>query len=385
MNFSRFKLPKLTPPMREVVVLPDQRFFLRVVDLVNDPEAGPVREQLELALEGLAPFPLAQMWWGYWTQPDCDHALIFATYQKRFSAEETEAWPEAEWVGPRLACLLGTGTPETDTTWLLSSAEGLTAVHFGDDSGVPTEVRTMEVPEDADEPTVAQARDALVKACGGSREVQEVERTLIQAGTPGTDELIMGVRETRGARVSLARAQELDVRDNDELQARRRARVRDRWMWRGMVAAVVAIAFAGVAEVALWGLNRWLDGMHQQVAAQTPLVNEIETADRLANRIDELRTQRLRPFEMIAIADGPRPEAIVFLRTEATGLYSLEIEAETNDAPSINAYVAALKALSQTEGVDILNLDQRGSRSTVRVLVRFNYDAFQSPTEEESA
>jgi hypothetical protein len=156
-------------------------------------------------------------------------------------------------------------------------------------------------------------------------------------------------------------------------------------MWRGMVAAVVAIAFAGVAEVALWGLNRWLDGMHQQVAAQTPLVNEIETADRLANRIDELRTQRLRPFEMIAIADGPRPEAIVFLRTEATGLYSLEIEAETNDAPSINAYVAALKALSQTEGVDILNLDQRGSRSTVRVLVRFNYDAFQSPTEEESA
>ena len=119
--------------------------------------------------------------------------------------------------------------------------------------------------------------------------------------------------------------------------------------------------------------------------AQTPIVAEIETADRLANRIDELRTQRLRPFEMIAIADGPRPETIIFLRTAATGLYSLEIEAETNEAAAINAYVDQLEQLGQTEGVDILNLDTRGSTSTVRLLVRFNYDAFRNaanpPTE----
>ncbi len=109
---------------------------------------------------------------------------------------------------------------------------------------------------------------------------------------------------------------------------------------------------------------------------QTPLVNEIETADRLANRIEELKTKRLRPFEMIAVVDGPRPESIVFLRTAATGLYSLEIEAVTDNPNDINVYISALADLPSTESVEMLNLDSRGSQSTMRLLVVFRAEAF---------
>ncbi len=360
--------------------MPDQRFFWRSVELVDDVDVGTPREQVELALEGMAPFPLAQMWWGFWTQAGSDHALVFAAYKKRFTLEETAEWAEAEWVGPQLACLLAEAKPAAASSWILRSVDGLTVIHFGDDSGVPTFARTIELEEDVSEKATAQARDELLRQCGGSKDVRDLSAQPIQAGLPGTDELLFG-DEAKPSRVPLQRAQDLDVRDNEELVARRRGRLRDRWMWRSMIAAVLVIALTAIAEISLWGVNRWLDALHTQVRVQTPVVNEIETADRLANRIDELHTQRLRPFEMIAIADGPRPETIVFLRTEATGLYSLEVEAETNEAPAITAYVDQLNQLGQTEGVEILNLDTRGARSTVRLLIRFTFDAFQTTAE----
>lgn len=371
---------------REVVALPDHRFFVRSVALVRDAESGSIREQLELALEGMAPFPVSQMLWGYWTTPESSHALVFAAYRKRFTAEEMEAWGDAEWVGPRLAALLADAKPAAATTVVLRSEEGLTAVHFGDESGVPTLVRSAVVESEADDATWQRTEDDLLRACGGSKAVRRLPAPAVAAGLPGTDELVVQI-EDRSAKIAIAQAQDLDVRDHEDLVARRRARIRDTWMWRSLVAALLIVGFTGLAEIGLWGANYWRDALHRQVQLQAPIVNEIETADRLANRIDELRTKRLRPFEMIAIVDQPRPETIIFLRTAATGLYSMEIEAETNDAQAINAYVSALQVLGATEGVEILNLDQRGSLSSVRLLVRFTSSAFdvRAPEEEVSA
>lgn len=379
------KLPKFTSRPRDVVVLPDHRFFVRSVGLTDEAEAGSRREQLELALEGMSPFPVSQMLWGYWSKPGVSRALVYAAYRKRFTAEEIEPWSDAEWVGPQLAAGVVEDAPAAATTWLIAGQDELTAVHFGDESGVPTMVRSVRWDEETSDADRARAREDLLRACGGSKTIVDLAAAAVRAGLPGSDELVVEQGD-HSRRISLERVEPLDVRDQDELMARRRARIRDRWMWRGLVAAVIAIGLAGVAELTVRGTAYWRDALHRQVQAQAPVVNEIETADRLANRIDELRTKRLRPFEMIAIADGPRPESIIFLRTAATGLYSLEIEAETNDAPAINAYVSALMALAQTEAVEILNLDQRGSRSTVRVLVRFTTDAFRvAATPEESA
>lgn len=367
-------------------MLPDQRFFVRSVALDRDAESGPVREQLELALESMAPFSISQMLWGYWTAAGSDHALVFAAYRKRFTTEEVEAWEEAEWVGPRLAALLGQAKPEAATTWLIRTEDGLTAVHFGDDSGVPTLVKTAVVDEEAHASEWQKAEDDLLRAVGGSKTVNRIAGPAMTAGLPGTDELIVRLEEQE-EKVGIAQAQDLDVRDHDELISRRRARFRDKWMWRTLVTSLVVILLAGLAELGLLGGNVWRDALHRQLQTQSPIVSEIETADRLANRIDELRTKRLRPFEMITLVDGPRPESLIFLRTAATGLYSLEIEAETNDAQAVNAYVSALRVLGVTESVDILNLDQRGTRSSVRLLVTFTVTAFdvQATSDEVSA
>ncbi|MCF3650788.1 hypothetical protein [Synoicihabitans lomoniglobus] len=377
MSALPIRIPVFKTRPRYVVMLPDHRFFVRSVPLATGEGAGSVREQIELALETVAPFPLSQLYWGYWSRKGGDRALVFAAYQKRFAAAEIEDWGEAEWVVPQFGAVLAGKPPEPATTVILRSAEGLTALHFGDASGVPTVVKSIEVAEESSDREWDAARETLIRECGGSRTILDVSRAEVDPGKPGDDEITV---RRDGERVSfdLDEAQMLDVRDPTELAGRRRARLRDTWLWRGLVAAAIIILISALGEGGLYGLEKWQQGRRAKIAAQVPLVSEIETADRLANRIDELKNKRLRPFEMIGIVDQPRPEEILFLSTAATGLYSMEIEAVTESPTAVNTYISALSALPGTETVEALSLDSRGSRTTVRLLVRFNADAFQT-------
>ncbi len=382
MSKLSLKLPVLQTRTREVMILPDHRFFMRSVALTDEAEAGSVADQVELALEGMAPFPLSQTLWGYWSKPGCAHALVFATYQKRFTADEMEDWSDAEWVTPALSTLLVESAPVPASTFILKGEEAMTTVHFGDASGVPTLVRAAAIEPGASESEIGKIREQLIRGCGGSTTVKDIDVAAVKAGDAGTDELIID-RGGEEATVALDDAQTLDVRDHTELVARRRARVRDSWLWRGMVAALVAILLAGVAELSLWGTSFYQTTLSEQVQVQSPIVSEIETAERLATRIEELRTKRLRPFEMIDIVSGPRPDSIIFRRTAATGLYSMEIEAETDDAQAVSIFVSDLTDLETTEEVVPLNNETRGSISTMRLLVRFSLDAFDTAAEIE--
>ncbi len=379
---SRLSVFKTRP--RAVELLPDHRFFVRSVPLSRDPEAGSEREQIELALEAMAPFPLSQLYWGHWTRPSCDRALVFAAYKKRFPADVTETWPDAEWVAPRFAALLADRPPEPATTWILRSGEGLTALHFGDDSGVPTLVSSVELDDEASEREIEAAREGLIKASGGSRSVLDIERVEVDPGKPGDDELAVQCDDHR-IDLDLNIAQTLDVRDQDELTGRRRARVRDTWLWRGVVASLVLLLLSAIGEATVFGLDVWQKGRLAKIAAQTPVVSEIETAQRLAVRIEELRTQRLRPFEMIALVDGPRPESIIFISTRATGLYTMVIEAETDNQSDVDIYINALQELPSTERVESLDLTARGARATLTLQVTFAPTAFDTAAPETVA
>jgi hypothetical protein len=161
------------------------------------------------------------------------------------------------------------------------------------------------------------------------------------------------------------------VRDPADLAARRRAAVRDRWLWRAWMAALVALGVGLVAELTLTGLVAWQKTRLRQVAEQTLVVNQIMTARTLAARIDELSTQRLRPFEMIAVADRRRPPTIQFLRTVTRGRDTLVVDAQTTVQAEIDAYRAALAEQPETSGVEVRDLASRDGRTTFTLVVGF--------------
>jgi hypothetical protein len=96
MSDSPFKFLRAGPPPPKVSLLPDALFFTRTIPIAADTPAAEVAAQVELALESLAPFPVAQLYHGYYFPPGASAALVFAAYRRRFTAEQiTEAVAEA--------------------------------------------------------------------------------------------------------------------------------------------------------------------------------------------------------------------------------------------------------------------------------------------------
>src|SRR5689334_1921906 len=117
------------PPPPKVALLPDALFFTRAVPITEGASSAEAGAQVELALEALSPFPLAQLYHGWFWQPGADQAFVFAAYRRRFTTEQTLEWEGAEVVLPTFAATFGANVVPA-TTIVLSSLEGLTAIHW---------------------------------------------------------------------------------------------------------------------------------------------------------------------------------------------------------------------------------------------------------------
>lgn len=354
------------------MLLPDDRFFSTVVPLSTEGDAGTVSEQVELALEALSPFPVAQLYHGYFTRPGATRALAFAAYRKRFTTDETATWEGMDLVTPAFAALLAAPAPEGATTWVQTRADGLTAVYFDDASGVPAAVRTCVFAADAGEPERVAARTALLREFAGSRSVVDLTAPEPQPSVEG--ELAFKSAGLQ-ARIDEASAPALDVRDKADLAALQRSRVRDRWLWRTVIGVAAVIALCALSELALLGGKAWLATREATIAAQAPRVAEVMTKQMLATRIEELASKRLLPLEMISTISSAKPPSIQFLNTSTNGLYTMAIQAQTSAQGEIDVFQSALNQLGVCERVEVQDLNVRSGVSTFTLTVTFKPDA----------
>ena len=91
------------PKPQEAAMLPGNRFFVRRLAVEGEDLAG----QVNLALEAVSPFPLEQMLVGFVTSADGRQVLAYAAHRRRFTAEESFAWPEDCQVVPEFLALCG--------------------------------------------------------------------------------------------------------------------------------------------------------------------------------------------------------------------------------------------------------------------------------------
>ena len=89
---SPLSLLRAGPPPPKVAFLPDALFFTRSVPVTKDATPTEAAAQAELALEGLSPFPLAQLYYGWFWVPGAERALVFGSYRRRFTTEQSAAW-----------------------------------------------------------------------------------------------------------------------------------------------------------------------------------------------------------------------------------------------------------------------------------------------------
>ena len=125
-------------------------FFVRSVAVAEGTSAADVAAQAELAIEALAPFPVAQLYYGHYWKAGATSVLIYAAYRKRFTADEVSTWADAEAVLPNFVTVLtGSPAPLSATAVVVPGASSVTGLYFADASGVPSQVRVEPLPVEA--------------------------------------------------------------------------------------------------------------------------------------------------------------------------------------------------------------------------------------------
>jgi hypothetical protein len=379
------------PPPPKVALLPDGLFFTRALPVAAGATSAEAAVQVELALEALSPFPIAQLFYGYFWTPGAETAFAFAAYRRRFTSDQIAAWTGAELVLPAFAALLGAAVKPA-TTVILTSAEGLTAIHW-ENGSVPASVlfrpfpATVEGAPEADpahiDATRAQLRDELIRAAGGSHTV--IDLTAAPVADPARSDREVTFRSAElVSHVNATAIAALDVRDKGELAALRAARRRDVLLWRVALGCAAALLLLAVAEFGLIGGRAWQKVRDTQFRTQKPLVEKIMTSDALARRIDDLATKRLLPWEMMMAVIGENkailPKEIYFGRvytTPGAGIYSLSIDAQTTNVGTISVYSTALKARPGIENVETRGLQARGDNATFTLVITFKPDVIK--------
>ena len=367
------------PPPPKIALLPDALFFSRPVAISSGATAAEAGAQVELMLEGISPFPLAQLYYGWFWAPGSEHAFVFAAYRRRFTSEQAATWGGTELVLPAFAALLG-GKVEPATTLLLASSDGLTAVHWG--MAVPDKVLFLPFPPEATDEQRAATREELIRTLGGSKTVIDLPAAPSADRSLQDREIVFRSGEFV-SRLPAALVGALDVRDKGELASLRAARRRDVILWRVAVGLAAGLALLAVGEIARLGGLQWQQVRLKQVAAQRPRVEAIMASNALATRIEDLATKRLLPMEMLSILLGGKessllPPGMAFTRVVADsskGLYTLTVDAQTNNAGQVSLYETALKKLPACEDVNVQVQGTRGELTTFRLTVKFRPDA----------
>ena len=327
------------PPAASVPLARGDVFFTRRITLAEGEAAA---GQVSLAIEGLAPFPPEQLYFGHVASGDGRAALVFAAFRRRFDAAETETWEQAEFVTPEFVPLLVLKPANGDGIVLHVGENRITALAWRAGDDLPLVVLVREAGE-SDATTLVE--DVRIRAALSAHvAVTRVsgELALRPAGEDAHEVFLSD--QARGVLPAI-RLAGADVRDPEFLIERRRARRRDEWLWRGLLGAAALLALAAVIDLgtAGWG---WSTGRREaKAASQKAAVSHTETAQALANRIAELNEKRLMPFEMLTLVNPSRPDSVIFQRVVTRGLLGLEVEAQATNAEDVGSYSNALKAL----------------------------------------
>jgi hypothetical protein len=370
------------PPPPRVVLVPDSVFFSRTITVPAGSSGPEVVSQVGLALEALSPFPLSQLYYGYYQPAGAGRALAFAAYRRRFTADQLAEWSGADHVMPAFAAILACD-PGPGATVVLSAADGLTAVRW-DEGPVPSVVLHAPLADGATDEERARARARLIGSAGAAGKVLDVPSPPVAQPGRSDSEVVF---EAGGivSRIPAAAAAALDIRDKADLDALARARRLDLVLWRATIGALAACLVLALGELSLVGAGLWQSARVAKVAAQRPTVDRIMEEQDLARHIGDLSTKRLLPLEMISVVSPevalPKaPTAIQFLRAQTSGLYTIMVEAQTTNAGEIAGYKTALEQAPACEKVEIRDQRARDNVVSFTLVVTFKPAALAPAT-----
>lgn len=353
-----------------VVLLPGEKFFVRRIPLAPGQD---VTGQVELAMEAFGPFSPAQLFHGFCTSKDGSQALIFAAYRKNFTVDEIASWATAELVLPEFALWMIPAVPPSAGIWLYEKNDVLQLVAW-DGGELPAGLLFRRIDASTAESAATELQDEAAKRFGvpaGSSRHLGGNLVIERWSKEGLSLKLDKPGQTMTALLPVAMARSMDVRDKSELAGLALQQKRSNWLWRAFSGLAAALVICAVAEIGLRVAGKILERQQNALQGNVAAVQQIEQANKLAGRMEQMASQRLKPFGMLAALNDLRPSSLVFLRATANSAGQIEVEAQTNNAADLSSYEQALRNSSEIEKVEVRDPRNRDGVTTFQIQVGF--------------
>ncbi|MEM7790193.1 MAG: PilN domain-containing protein [Verrucomicrobiota bacterium] len=388
--FLEEPLPEeLSPLNPEVLIVPGYLFFIESIPVPDELVPEELEEFAELSLESTAPFPLDQLFWGFFQADGSSKILIYAAHKERLRSNGYTDFEDYTWVLPDFATLFGAKFPE-DTALLLKTTDSLSLLHFQKESRQPLNI-VCRPPEKSEEAVVADLQELLPEA------PSHVEPLAIQAERIELDdnELITFYFKTAEEEYSVYDIGEwtkispespalwrADIRSNGYKDAERKKRRLSGILARVAGWAAIFIIVLIVAEVVLFGGRFWLGGKEKRILEQEPAVLRIENQISLIEKLDQVATNEMRPINMLEAMNQVRPSGIYFTETSTDALNQITVEGVANTVTDFNRYITKLGNSGSFKLIGDPKYITRKGETTFSVTLTYNNNI---PTEPETA
>ncbi len=356
---------------QEAAMLPGNRFFVRRLSVEGDDVPG----QVNLALEAISPFPLEQMLVGFVTSADGKQVLAYAAHRRRFTAEESFAWPEDCQVVPEFLALCG-HRPAADGIVVHRNDERLTALAWKAGDALPAAIVVAEL---ADTDEAAIAREAATRAdLAAETPVENV--TGVLAGAIVEGDLILKGEFEGTFTIPQKGLDDSDIRDSDFLAERRKKERLNLILWNAarLGAAVLVVSLLLDIAGGVVGMRRASLEVANEV--RRPLVEDIEASQAITSRILELGVKRLLPIEMLALVNEKRPATVEFTNIQCEikkakdstiAKPMMTVDAKTPNAGDISDFLKAVQAMPEVEAATNSEPRVRETSTTFRIEIIF--------------
>jgi len=356
---------------QEAAMLPGNRFFVRRLSVEGDDIPG----QVNLALEAISPFPLEQMLVGFVTSADGKQVLAYAAHRRRFTAEESFAWPEDCQVVPEFLALCG-HRPAADGIVVHRSDERLTALAWKAGDELPAAIVVAEL---ADTDEAAIAREAATRAdLATETPVENVTGGLAGAIVEG-DLILKGEFEGTFT-IPQKGLDDSDIRDSDFLAERRKKERLNLILWNAarLGAAVLVVSLLLDITGSVVGMRR--ASLEVANEARRPQVEDIEASQAITSRILELGVKRLLPMEMLALVNEKRPATVEFTNIQCEikkakdstiAKPMMTVDAKTPNAGDISDFLKAVQSMPEVEAATNSEPRVRETSTTFRIEITF--------------
>lgn len=339
-------------PLGEIAFLPDNLFFYKSMDLVENLSKNRLEEWVYNAIVESAPFPIDQLLWGFVTRTNAkgvEQVLWYAGLKERIlsviGAFDEHLHPIPYFA---LAFLLSTKGAQifTDGKFASVCVDGQIFNFYKAEEASFTHVHQCLL----DAHKLIDENLMQIKLIGTKRNYAgDVKLTLEY-------HLLDESVKQREVNLSANVIWWADVRDKSLLKSLKRQQQLAEYSQVGFKAACVFFIFLFAFECCLLGAKACLmykESVKNKLQAKAL---SIESKDFLVRKIQGTVEQEIRPFELLGIMNNFRPQSIYFLSALVDNLHNVVIEAMAETAVSAEDYRQQLANSGYFESVSIENI-----------------------------